>query len=151
MHAKVEHAPPNSLDWAESGFTITVMPDGLTPDGILLVGEGERNIVGTIHVIQRTRHCGDVTMSRGGELDIGKSKRGTATRVSVGRDGVFARTAQKVECDDGHIQEGAGKRLVRVALELELEGLEDAQTDGPDAGGGWVFVSEELVEALEAR
>ena len=39
VHAKVEHAPPNSLDWAESGFTITVMPDGLTPDGILLVGE----------------------------------------------------------------------------------------------------------------
>ena len=149
--AEMKNSTLDSFHGAESVLTVTMMANGLSPDSVLLVGECERDVICSIDVIQRTCCGGDVVESSRGELDVGESEGGTATRIGGGRDGVFAGTAQKEESDDGHVQEGSGKRLVGMVLELDLKGLEDGDTDRPDARGWRVFISEELVEALEAR
>lgn len=90
-----------------------------------------------------------VAFGRGTEIDILQSEGGAAAEIGVGRKGVFTGPTEEVESNDAEVEQGLSEGLVGMEAEEVLKSFEDGETDGPEAGGGWVLFAEEGIETRE--
>ena len=132
---------------AEERVGVGFVADLLAPDGVLLVGEGERRVLDARQfvVIQRRRGSVDNTVVDG-EVDVAVAE-GLAASFGVAVD-VFGGAKEPVEADNDQVDDVCVERAVHGVISVKglRQAAEDGDVDWIDSGGWVIFVAHGFVE-----